>query len=118
MDFNHAPIWGSEFQREMVRRNESTKSCEESDEGLSGVVLCKKDAVSALCGIRAIWVTPSNRRKHIASYLLDAARESFCADLVLKHSELAFSQPTSAGKAFISSYTKSHSFLVYTTSDL
>ncbi|KAK4371773.1 hypothetical protein RND71_007157 [Anisodus tanguticus] len=44
--------------------------------------------------------------------------ESFCKDLVLKLSELAYSQPTSAGKAFISSYTSSHSFLVYTTSDL
>ncbi|MCE0480945.1 hypothetical protein HAX54_038254 [Datura stramonium] len=51
-------------------------------------------------------------------YLLDAVRESFCKDLVLKRSELAYSQPTSAGKAFISSYTRSHSFLVYTTSDL
>ncbi|KAK4740230.1 hypothetical protein R3W88_003927 [Solanum pinnatisectum] len=39
------------------------------------------EAVSALCGIRAIWVTPSNRRKHIASYLLDAA--SVC-DLVIE----------------------------------
>ncbi|CAN4112448.1 unnamed protein product [Withania somnifera] len=61
------------FQREMVRSH-STKICEELDESVSGVVLCEKEAVSALCGIRAIWVTPSNRRKHIASYLLDAAR--------------------------------------------
>ncbi|MCD9646920.1 hypothetical protein HAX54_037172 [Datura stramonium] len=56
----------------------------------------------------------SNRRKHVAKYLLDAARESFCKDLVLKHSELAYSQPTSVGRAFISSYTSSHSFLSYT----
>lgn len=109
---------GVSFQREMVRRNHSTKSREESDESVSGVVLCEKEAVSALCGIRAIWVTPSNRRKHIASYLLDAARESFCKDLVLKRSELAYSQPTSVGRTFISSYTSSHSFLVYTPSDL
>ncbi|PHT59059.1 hypothetical protein CQW23_01422 [Capsicum baccatum] len=107
---------GVSFQREMVRRNHSTKSREESDESVSGVVLCEKEAVSALCGIRAIWVTPSNRRKHIASYLLDAARESFCKDLVLKRSELAYSQPTSVGRAFISSYTNSDSFLVYTPS--
>ena len=65
---------GVSFQREMVRRNQPTKSCEESDESVSGVVLCEKESVSALCGIRAIWVTPSNRRKHIASYLLDAVR--------------------------------------------
>ncbi|XP_006348475.1 protein CHROMOSOME TRANSMISSION FIDELITY 7-like isoform X1 [Solanum tuberosum] len=109
---------GVSFQREMVRRNQPTKSCEESDESISGIVLCEKEAVSAVCGIRAIWVTPSNRRKHIASYLLDAVRESFCKDLGLKRSELAYSQPTSAGKAFISSYTRSTSFLIYTTSDL
>ncbi|KAH0643328.1 hypothetical protein KY290_034938 [Solanum tuberosum] len=65
---------GVSFQREMVGRNHSTKSREESDESISGVVLCEMEAVSALCGIRAIWVTPSNRRKHLASYLLDAAR--------------------------------------------
>ncbi|XP_049351394.1 protein CHROMOSOME TRANSMISSION FIDELITY 7-like [Solanum verrucosum] len=109
---------GVSFQREMVGRNHSTKSHEESDESISGVVLCEMEAVSALCGIRAIWVTPSNRRKHLASYLLDAARESFCKDLVLKSSELAYSQPTSVGTVFISSYTSSHSFLVYTPSDV
>ncbi|KAH0724357.1 hypothetical protein KY284_000222 [Solanum tuberosum] len=65
---------GVSFQREMVRRNQPTKICEESDESISGIVLCEKEAVSAVCGIRAIWVTPSNRRKHIASYLLDAVR--------------------------------------------
>ncbi|XP_019250154.1 PREDICTED: protein CHROMOSOME TRANSMISSION FIDELITY 7-like isoform X2 [Nicotiana attenuata] len=106
---------GVSFQREIVRLNQTTKSHEESD---SGVILCEKEAVSALCGIRAIWVSPSNRRKHIASYLLDAARGTFCKDLVLKRSELAYSQPTSVGRAFISSYTSSDSFFVYTTSDL
>ncbi|KAJ8556484.1 hypothetical protein K7X08_032236 [Anisodus acutangulus] len=106
------------LQREMVRRNQSTKSREEPDESISGVVLCEKEAVSALCGIRAIWVTPFHRRKHIASYLLDAAMESFCKDVVLRRSELAYSQPTSVGRAFISSYTNSHTFLVYTPSDL
>lgn len=109
---------GVNFQREMVGRNHSTKSREESNGSVSGLVLCEKEAVSAFCGIRAIWVTPSNRRKHIASYLLDAARENFCKDLVLQRSELAYSQPTSVGRAFISSYTQSHSFLVYTPSDL
>nr|GMD32753.1 protein CHROMOSOME TRANSMISSION FIDELITY 7-like [Ipomoea batatas] len=65
---------------------------------------------------KAIWVTPSNRRKHIASYLLDAARKSFCNGQVLLRSELAFSQPTSVGKVFISSYTSSSSFFLYTSS--
>ncbi|KAK4340391.1 hypothetical protein RND71_041853 [Anisodus tanguticus] len=66
---------GVSFQREMVRRNQSTKSREEPV-------------------------------------------ESFCKDVVLKRSELAYSQPTSVGRAFISSYTNSHTFLAYTPSDL
>ncbi|RVW42752.1 Protein chromosome transmission fidelity 7 [Vitis vinifera] len=73
------------------------------------------EAVPAICGIRAIWVTPSNRRKHIASQLLDAVRKSFCMGFVLKSSQLAFSQPTSAGMALASNYFGSVSFLVYRT---
>jgi N-acetyltransferase len=38
------------------------------------VIICENEPVAAVCGIRAIWVTPSNRRKHIASQLLDAVR--------------------------------------------
>ncbi|KAJ8530223.1 hypothetical protein K7X08_037058 [Anisodus acutangulus] len=76
-------IWMSGSRAHKEGKNQSTKSREEPDESINGVVLCEKEAVSALCGIRAIWVTPSNRRKHIASYLLDAARESFARMLFL-----------------------------------
>ncbi|KAJ6778518.1 N-ACETYLTRANSFERASE ECO [Salix koriyanagi] len=72
-----------------------------------------EEAVPALCGIRAIWVTPSNRRKRIASQLLDAVRRSFCMGFVLEQSQLAFSPPTSAGKALASSYAGTTSFLAY-----
>lgn len=65
---------GVSFQREKVRREPPKEKLNALDDGLNGVILCEKEAVPALCGIRAIWVTPSNRRKHIASYLLDAAR--------------------------------------------
>nr|GMD92036.1 protein CHROMOSOME TRANSMISSION FIDELITY 7 [Ipomoea batatas] len=107
---------GVSFQREKVRRDPPKERLDGLDDDLNGVILCEKEAVPALCGIRAIWVTPSNRRKHIASYLLDAARKSFCNGQVLLRSELAFSQPTSVGKVFISSYTSSSSFFVYTSS--
>ncbi|RAL44642.1 hypothetical protein DM860_003401 [Cuscuta australis] len=107
---------GVSFQREKVRRDPSKEKHEALDELLNGVILCEKDGVSASCGIRAIWVSPSNRRKHIASYLLDAARKTFCDGVVLERAELAFSQPTSAGKKLISSYTNTSSFLLYTSS--
>ncbi|KAI3471755.1 hypothetical protein Pfo_028408 [Paulownia fortunei] len=103
---------GVSLQREIIKRD-FVQSPEEGSH--DGVILCEDEAVPALCGIRAIWVTPSNRRKHIASNLLDAARKSFCTDMILNHSQLAFSQPTSLGKALISSFTRTSSFLVYTT---
>ena len=62
------------FQREVVQRAPSVNSREALDGTPNGPIVCEKEAVPAICGIRAIWVTPSNRRKHIASQLLDAVR--------------------------------------------
>ncbi|PNY03000.1 N-acetyltransferase ESCO2-like protein, partial [Trifolium pratense] len=76
-------------------------------------IFCESNPVAAVCGIRAIWVTPSNRRKHIASQILDAVRKSFCTGMEFEHAQLAFSVPTSVGKAFAHSYTGTGSFLVY-----
>lgn len=58
------------FRREVMRKASLANDPEKS----TGAFICEAEAVSAVCGIRAIWVTPSNRRKHIASQLLDAAR--------------------------------------------
>lgn len=58
------------FQRETEKR-----SVDVSDDVMdSSAIVCENKPVAAVCGIRAIWVTPSNRRKHIASQLLDAVR--------------------------------------------
>ncbi|XP_022888465.1 protein CHROMOSOME TRANSMISSION FIDELITY 7-like isoform X1 [Olea europaea var. sylvestris] len=102
------------FEREIIRRDSSAV---ESEKGIDGIILCEDEAVPAVCGIRAIWVAPYNRRKRIATNLLEAARKSFHTGVTLEHTQLAFSQPTSLGKALISSYTGG-SFLVYTTADL
>ncbi|KAK9058701.1 hypothetical protein SSX86_023543 [Deinandra increscens subsp. villosa] len=106
------------FQREVMRRNSSTINERKSQDALLGAIICEKDAVPAICGIRAIWVTPSNRRKHVATHLLEAARKSFCTDLILEDSQLAFSQPTNAGKLLATSYTNTESFLIYTTNSV
>lgn len=72
---NTLQFGGVSFQREIVKRvyclDTSSKVLNEK---FNGAILCENEAVAALCGIRAIWVTPSNRRKHIATHLLDAAR--------------------------------------------
>ncbi|KAI3447403.1 hypothetical protein Pfo_004068 [Paulownia fortunei] len=60
-----------------------------------GVGLCEDEAVPAVCGIRAIDL-----------------------GLILNHTQLAFSESTSVGKALISSYTRTSSFLVYTTANM
>ncbi|KAL3532164.1 hypothetical protein ACH5RR_005685 [Cinchona calisaya] len=60
-------------------------------------ILQEQDAVPASCGIRTIWVARSNRRKHIAGYVLDAVRGSFSNDPFLDCSKLAFYLPTSVG---------------------
>ncbi|XP_076899138.1 protein CHROMOSOME TRANSMISSION FIDELITY 7-like [Bidens hawaiensis] len=106
------------FQREVMRKNPSSSKESKPEDGLLGAIICEKDAVPAVCGIRAIWVTPSNRRKHVATHLLEATRKSFCSGLVLEHGQLAFSQPTSAGKLLATSYTNAKSFLIYTTNSL
>ncbi|KAL4560623.1 hypothetical protein LXL04_032776 [Taraxacum kok-saghyz] len=100
------------FQREIIKK---VKNKKDSNDTLLGSIICEKDDVAALCGVRAIWVTPSNRRKHIATHLLNATRKSFISDVILEHSELAFSQPTNVGKLLASTYTNTKSFLVYTT---
>lgn len=62
------------FQRERAKSVSSSKNSQVLNDSLSGAILCEKEALPAACGIRAIWVAPANRRKHIATRLLDAAR--------------------------------------------
>lgn len=102
------------FRREVIRKLPSTMSSPDIiDVDEKGAVFCENEAVSASCGIRAIWVAPSSRRKHVATELLDALRKSFCKGQILKPSQCAFSQPTSSGRALASSYSGTGSFLVY-----
>ncbi|KAM2976681.1 hypothetical protein FF2_013723 [Malus domestica] len=105
------------FQREV--RKKAHFAPEALNENLNGALFCEREAVPAVCGVRAIWVTPSNRRKHIATQLLDTLRKSFCMGFVLERSQLAFSQPTSAGKALASNYIGGGGyFLVYKTNHI
>ncbi|CAN8326772.1 unnamed protein product [Cochlearia groenlandica] len=101
----------------IVLQREVSKRCKASDDRLdNGTIVCEEEAKPAVCGIRAIWVSPSNRRKGIATQLLETTRESFCNNgSMLEKSQIAFSQPTSNGRAFGSNYFGTSSFLVYKT---
>lgn len=59
------------FTREVVTR----KKKHNSDHGdLGRAILCSKMGVPAVCGVRGIWVSRSERRKGVATHLLDAMR--------------------------------------------
>lgn len=62
------------FQREVSKKCCTSRSSEAMDSNLLGSIVCEEEATLASCGIRAIWVSPSNRRKRIATQLLDAVR--------------------------------------------
>ncbi|WOL09274.1 protein CHROMOSOME TRANSMISSION FIDELITY 7 [Canna indica] len=107
---------GVSFKRDFVRRNDSMNRS--FDQCQSGAILCDEESVPAICGFRAIWVVPSQRRKGIASKLLDAARKSFCPGEILEHSQCAFSSPTSSGRALASKYCNNDAFLIYRENDV
>ncbi|MQL95635.1 hypothetical protein Taro_028303, partial [Colocasia esculenta] len=83
----------------------------------SGAIFRDEEPVPARCGIRAIWVVPSKRRQGIATKLLDSVRKDFGPDYLIEATRCAFSQPTSAGKAFATTYSCTDTFLVYRAED-
>lgn len=74
---------GIRFQREVISRASSVNENKLSSGNCSGAIFCENETVPVVCGIRAIWVTPSNRRKHIATKLLDAVRYAFIMNSTL-----------------------------------
>ena len=64
-------------------------------------------------GIRMMWTCEQARRKSIATKLLNCARCQLVRGYVLPRGDLAFSQPTPAGAAFVQAYSGAKEFLVY-----
>ncbi|KAI4330421.1 hypothetical protein MLD38_028711 [Melastoma candidum] len=83
----------------------------------NGATFCEEKAIPVTCGIRAIWVAPYHRRKHIATRLLEAARFSFSENGVLDRHQMAFSQATEIGKALAFSYMGDYHLLVYKSNE-
>ncbi|XP_042380009.1 protein CHROMOSOME TRANSMISSION FIDELITY 7-like isoform X2 [Zingiber officinale] len=108
---------GISFKRVVIKRSDG-KNKASIDECETGAVLCEEESVPALCGFRGIWVVPSQRRKQIASRLLDAARQSFSPGRILEHSQCAFSPPTSSGRALASRYCSGSAYLIYREEDV
>jgi N-acetyltransferase len=69
--------------------------------------------IDAICGISRIWVDSSNRRKGIATKLIDCVRANFIYYKILKKNQIAFSDPTEAGRNLARKYFDNEEFLVY-----
>ncbi|KAI4377430.1 hypothetical protein MLD38_015054 [Melastoma candidum] len=104
------------LKRELVKKDASVKKNDMSVGKPNGATFCEEKAIPVTCGIRAIWVAPYHRRKHIATRLLEAARFSFSGNGVLDRHQLAFSQATEIGKALAFSYMGDH-LLVYKSNE-
>ena len=74
---------------------------------------CSDRTFPAKLGVIQIWVHENERRKKIASRLLDAARSFLGYPNAIPKEFVAFSQPTADGEAFASCYFGSDEFLVY-----
>ncbi|KAJ8710207.1 hypothetical protein PYW07_009573 [Mythimna separata] len=74
---------------------------------------CSVEDYPVKCGVSRIWTHINHRRVGIAARLLDCARASFLYGEALRASEIAFSAPTAAGKAFATKYCGTPNFYVY-----
>lgn len=69
------------------------------------------------CGISEVWVLKAARGKGVARRLLETLLETFAPPGLLVRSQVAFSQPTPAGRALATKFFETQSFLVYRTTD-
>lgn len=65
------------------------------------------------CGISRVWVLVTERKKHIATRLLECVRDNFTFGCTLSKQSLAFSDPTPDGRMFATKYMGTPNFLVY-----
>lgn len=102
--------------RQVLQTMHLTRDSKSSCKDPAGAIIYSEVPVPAVCGVRGLWVSRSERRKGIATKLLDAMRKTFCLGYILEPCQCAFSQPTSDGKDFAASYCQRDSFLIYKSS--
>ncbi|XP_043918614.1 N-acetyltransferase ESCO2 isoform X2 [Protopterus annectens] len=74
---------------------------------------CSTEPERAICGVSRIWVFKLQRRRGIASRMVDTVRNTFMYGSFLSKTEIAFSDPTPDGKLFATKYCGTPNFLVY-----
>lgn len=101
------------FERKALENSRASRDSSISEKDPGGAIVCSEVPEPAVCGVRGLWVSRSERRKGVATKLLDTMRRTFSLGYVLEPCKCAFSQPTFDGKAFAANYCKSDSFLIY-----
>ncbi|XP_064625568.1 uncharacterized protein LOC135486582 [Lineus longissimus] len=92
---------------------DSQRSTQLTDPEQQRAWCCSTKSVSAKCGVSRIWVFRNERRKGIATQLLDCVRYCFFLGSPLEKSELAFTDPTPDGRGFATNFSGVPHFLVY-----
>ncbi|XP_063905710.1 N-acetyltransferase eco isoform X1 [Zophobas morio] len=77
------------------------------------VDLCSEESYPIKCGVSRIWVAQNQRKKGVASTLMDSLKRNFIFGYILKNEDVAFSSPTEMGKLFGQSYFKTPNFFIY-----
>ncbi|CAL1540314.1 unnamed protein product [Lymnaea stagnalis] len=74
---------------------------------------CNEQSEPAAVGISRLWIPVENRRKGIATKLVDCVRQWFNYGILIPKTKVAFSDPTPDGFNFFQKYMGSSTFLVY-----
>ena len=80
---------------------------------LSGSENCPSRAEEVSFGVLKVWVHPQERRKGIATMMLDAARAHHGYPAAVAKMKVALSPPTTLGRLFAEKYFRSKIFPVY-----
>lgn len=95
-----------------VQRAPQDKVSRETPGG-SPAMWAGRKPVPCVLGVSQVWTHPRFRRQRVAWRLLDVARERAQFNFVVPRAEVAFSQPTQAGRALAKRFTATDNFLVY-----
>ncbi|KAI9027936.1 ESCO1/2 acetyl-transferase-domain-containing protein [Hyaloraphidium curvatum] len=76
-------------------------------------LLYRPEPRPAVCGISRIWVSKGHRRYGFGLQLLEAVRSRFIFGCSLSPAQIAFSQPTTAGRRLAERFCGRANFLVY-----
>ncbi|KAJ2161771.1 hypothetical protein GGF46_001190 [Coemansia sp. RSA 552] len=79
----------------------------------SASVECEQEPVRAVGGISRIWVAPEARRSGVASQMVQVVCHQLAYGFHIAQDQLAFTQPTGAGRALAEQVLGRPDFLVY-----